>query len=94
MGLSIIFVIPWPVETVDKHQFYTSQNALKLAHSNVEFQKKIPKGNIPACPASRAGEGAVREKGKEGREREREKDKERIGEGAEGEWGAHPLFSA
>jgi len=37
----LFFVILWPVETVDKNQFYTSQNALKLTRSNVEFQTFI-----------------------------------------------------
>jgi len=57
MGLSIIFVIPWPVETVDKHQFYTSQNALKLAHSNVEFQKKFPRATPLHAPLQGQGKG-------------------------------------
>jgi len=33
-------------ETVDKNQFYISQNALKLAYSNVEFQKFSRKSHL------------------------------------------------
>jgi len=50
-------------ETVDKNQFYISQNALKLAYSNVEFQKFSRKSHLQTLLEGQGKETEGRGKG-------------------------------
>jgi len=77
-----------------KNQFYISQNALKFTCSNIEFQKKICRGNTPGPPFK--GKGRDRKGEMEGGKRKGEGKGRDMGRGGKGKrMGiAHPQFSA
>ena len=45
----LFFVVLWPIETVDKNQFYIFQNALKLTCSNLNILHNSPPDSWPIC---------------------------------------------